>query len=114
MPTNLTPRISPTSVSDLKCAKRFQILRVLKQYPERDPLSWASFGTAFHDIIGRIYNPRTRTAMPKGLASQAGTTATTEWSASLDALEEWSRQAFRRHRYATPQPARKTASDASA
>jgi len=100
MATNLTPRISPTSVSDLGCAKRFHVLRVLKQYPERDPLSWASFGTAFHAVIGRVYDPKARNAMPTGAASQEGTTAQAGGPPNLDTLEEWSRQAFRKHRYA--------------
>ena len=100
MATNLTPRISPTSVSDLRCAKRFYTLRVLKQYPERDPLSWASFGTAFHDVIARVYNPKTPNAMPTGTALPKATTAQAGGPPSLDALEEWSRQAFRKHRYA--------------
>ncbi len=82
MATNLTPRISPSSISDLQCAKRFHTLRVLKQYPPREPLSFASFGTAFHDIMGRVYDPRNGPAP------------------NLEHLEVWSRQAFRQHRYA--------------
>jgi len=82
MATNLTPRISPTSVGDLSCAKRFHTLRVLKQWPPRDPLSFASFSLAFHDLIGRVYDPANSPAP------------------SLTHLDTWSRQAFKKHRYA--------------
>ena len=82
MSTNLTAKISPSSIGDLSCAKRFHVLRVLKQWPPRDPLSFASFSLAFYDLIGRVYNPANGPAP------------------NVTHLDTWSRQAFKKHRYA--------------
>lgn len=82
MATNLTAKISPSSIGDLSCAKRFYVLRVLKQWPPRDPLSFASFSLAFHDLVGRVYDTANGPAP------------------NLTHLDTWSRQAFKKHRYA--------------
>ena len=81
MATNLTPRISPSSLVDTSCSHRFHTLRVLKQWPPRDPVTFASFGIAWHELAGKIYNPRNGTPP------------------NVTHLEAWSRQAFRGQRY---------------
>ena len=81
MATNLTARISPSSLSDTSCNYRFFTLRVLKQWPPRPAITNASFGIAWHELAGKVYNPRNGT--PPNVIH----------------LEAWSRQAFRGQRY---------------
>ena len=76
------PTITPTSVNDLNCSKKFWTLRVKKQWPPRPPLSFGAFGTAVHSILKEIYDPR-NAPLP-----------------ALDDLNVWTREAFFKHRYA--------------
>ena len=79
------PTITPTSVNDLICAKKFWTLRVLKQWPPRPPLSFGAFGTAVHAILKEVYDPR-NAPLP-----------------SLEDLDVWTREAFFRQRYSDEQ-----------
>lgn len=81
MATNLTARISPSSLVDTSCNYRFHTLRVLKQWPPRPAITTASFGIAWHELAGKVYNPRNGTPP------------------NVTHLEAWSRQAFRGQRY---------------
>ncbi len=81
MSTNLTARISPSSLVDTHCNYRFHTLRVLKQWPPRPAITNASFGIAWHELAGKVYNPRNGTPP------------------NVTHLEAWSRQAFRGQRY---------------
>lgn len=78
------PKITPSSVGDLNCSKRFWALRVLGQWPPREPNAWAcgAFGQAVHEVLAEVYNPRH------------------QQRPNLNALEIASRKAFARHRYA--------------
>lgn len=81
MATNLTPRLSPSACADLACSYRFWTLRVLKQYPPRDPVTFATLGLAWHEIAAKVFNPRL--GPPPNLTH----------------LDAWSHQAFRGHPY---------------
>jgi len=51
-------RITPSSVGDLECARKYHTLRVLKQWPSRPPLENVAFGTAVHDVLRQLYLTR--------------------------------------------------------
>ena len=53
-----TPKITPTSVLDLACPKKFWTLRVLNQWPEREPNSWGAFGEVLHTTLKLVYEPK--------------------------------------------------------
>ena len=60
------PVISPSSVSDLDCSKKFWVTRVLHQWPPRPEtpaLTAAEFGTAFHAVMSSLYRG---VCQPKG------------------------------------------------
>ena len=52
------PRITPSSVGDLECARKYHTLRVLKQWPSRPPLENVAFGVAVHDVLRQVYTTR--------------------------------------------------------
>lgn len=52
------PRITPSSVGDLECARKYYTLRVLKQWPSRPPLENVAFGVAVHDVLRQVYTTR--------------------------------------------------------
>lgn len=54
----LLPILSPTTVPDTICQKKFWTLRVLKRWPPRPPLSFSGFGKAFHAIMKGVYDPQ--------------------------------------------------------
>ncbi len=51
------PKITPTSVLDLACPAKFWTLRVLKQWPPRQPNSFGAFGKALHSVLRDVYDP---------------------------------------------------------
>ena len=52
------PRITPSSVGDLECARKYHTLRVEKKWPSRPPLENVAFGTAVHDVLRQLYMTR--------------------------------------------------------
>lgn len=52
------PRITPSSVSDLQCAKKFHTLRVLNQWPSSTPNTSALYGTALHAVLRDVYDSK--------------------------------------------------------
>ena len=55
------PRISPSNVVCLDCAYRFKTLYIDRKWPPRQPpLLAAEFGTAFHEVMKHVYDPRQR------------------------------------------------------
>lgn len=52
------PRITPSSLSDLDCGRRYFTLRILKQWPRRPMVSAVAFGIAVHDSARLAYQNR--------------------------------------------------------
>jgi len=73
------PRLTPSSVTDLDCPKRFHTLRVLHQWPPRPHTTvniGTEFGIALHAVLRHVFDPR-HAPLPK-----------------LDHLDAWTRSAF--------------------
>jgi hypothetical protein len=75
------PVLSPSSVADLDCAKKFHALRVERRWPERPFHLGMEFGIGFHAIMRQVYDPRHR-PLP-----------------NIDHLDAWARAAFFQRRY---------------
>ncbi len=55
------PRISPSSVGDLDCLKKFHTLRILGQWPTDGDSTFnysAQFGNAVHQVLRSVYDPQ--------------------------------------------------------
>lgn len=49
------PRISPSSVNSLDCARRFHELYVKKAWPSREPVENVAHGTAVHEVLAATH-----------------------------------------------------------
>ena len=49
------PRITPSSVGDLECSKKYWKLRVQKEWPKREPLEAVAHGNAVHKVLRQVY-----------------------------------------------------------
>lgn len=52
------PILSPSSISDLTCKKRFHHLRVLNLWPPKTAISAVARGSAFHGLMNSLYANR--------------------------------------------------------
>lgn len=78
------PRITPSNINDLECAKKFHTLRELGHWPFRTANYATKFGLAFHQVLKNVYDPS------NGSLS------------NLDRLEFFVKQALFSVRYADP------------
>ena len=53
------PRISPSSIPDLECGRRYYQLRQLKVWPPRPMIEAVAFGIAVHEVLRLAFSNRT-------------------------------------------------------
>jgi hypothetical protein len=54
------PRLTPSNVADLACAKKFSTLRIRNEWPPRKDNGFnlnQEFGTAVHEVLRNLYDP---------------------------------------------------------
>lgn len=52
------PELSPSSIGDLACSKRYHTLRVLNLWPPKSAISAVARGSAFHGVMNSLYASR--------------------------------------------------------
>ncbi len=52
------PELSPSSIGDLACSKRYHTLRVLNLWPPKSAIGAVARGSAFHGVINSLYASR--------------------------------------------------------
>ena len=52
------PELSPSSIGDLACSKRYHTLRVLNLWPPKSAIGAVARGSAFHGVMNSLYASR--------------------------------------------------------
>lgn len=52
------PELSPSSIGDLACSKRYHTLRILNLWPPKSAIGAVARGSAFHNVMNSLYSSR--------------------------------------------------------
>ena len=52
------PHLTPSSLNDLECPKKYETLQIRKQWQSREPTAAVANGTAIHAVLRELYHNR--------------------------------------------------------